>query len=52
MKNQKLKQAIFATGYDANTFYKRKAGAHPHKLSKRNKTRNKQAKIDKILKEY
>ena len=52
MKNPKLKQAIFVSGYDANTFYKRKAGAHPHKLSKRNKTRNKQAKIDKILKEY
>ena len=52
MKNPRLKEPIFANGDDANTFYKRKAGAHPHKLSKRNKTRNKQGKIEKILKEY
>jgi len=52
MKNKKYKKSIFNSGVDANTFYKRKAGAHAYKLTKRNKTRNKQNKIKKILKEY
>ena len=39
-------------GMDANVFFKRKAGAHAHKLTKRNKTRNKSGKIKKILGEY
>jgi len=52
MKYKKQKESIWDSGADANAFYKRKAGAHDHKLSKRNKTRNKQGKIDKILKEY
>tara|TARA_Y100000310_G_scaffold257120_1_gene265140 strand:+ start:359 stop:550 length:192 start_codon:yes stop_codon:yes gene_type:complete len=52
MKKKKQKRSIWDSGQDANTFYKRKAGAHDHKLTKRNKTRNKQGKIKKILEEY
>ena len=50
MKNRKRK--IWDSGADANAFYKRKAGAHDHKLTKRNKTRNKKARIKKCLEEY
>lgn len=46
------KRKIWDSGEDANAFYKRKAGPHDHKLSKRNKTRNKKKKIKKILEEY
>jgi len=46
------KQSIWDSGQDANRFYKRKAGPHDHKLTKRNKTRNKQQKINKILEEF
>ena len=49
---QKHKRKIWDTGQDANTFYKRKAGAHDHKLTKRKKTRQKTRKIKKILEEY
>ncbi len=52
LKNKKHKQRIFETGTDANSFYKRKAGAHAHKLTKRKKTRAKQQKINKILEEF
>ena len=50
--NKKHKQRIFDSGTDANIFYKRKAGVHAHKLTKRKKTRNKQGKINKILEEF
>jgi len=52
MKTKKYKRAIWDSGADANAFYKRKAGAHDHKLTKRNKTRDKQNKIKRILEEY
>jgi hypothetical protein len=52
MKNKIKKLSIFASGNDANSFYKRKAGAHAHKLTKRKKTRAKQQKINKILEEF
>jgi len=52
MKKKIKKQPIWDSGQDANAFYKRKAGAHAHKLSKRNKTRNKQTRIKKCLEEY
>jgi len=49
---RKHKRKIWDSGQDANAFYKRKAGAHDHKSTKRNKTRNKQARIKKCLEEY
>jgi hypothetical protein len=49
---RKYKRKIWDSGQDANAFYKRKAGAHDHKLTKRNKTRQKIRKIKKILEEY
>jgi hypothetical protein len=48
----KPKRKIWDTGEDANAFYKRKAGPHEHKLTKRKKTRDKKGKIKKILEEY
>jgi len=49
---QRHKRKIWDSGQDANDFYKRKAGAHDHKLTKRKKTRQKTRKIKKILEEY
>ena len=49
---RKHKRKIWDSGQDANAFYKRKAGPHDHKLTKRNKTRDKKGKIKKILEEY
>jgi hypothetical protein len=48
---KKIKK-IPALGAEFCQIFKRKSGAHPHKLTKRNKTRNKQMRIQKILKEY
>ena len=49
---RKRKRKIWDSGEDANSFYKRKAGAHDHKLTKRKKTRQKTKRIKEILEEY
>jgi hypothetical protein len=52
MKKKIKKRPIWDSGQDANAFYKRKAGAHDHKLSKRNKTRKVKQRIVKHISEF
>ena len=47
-----MKRATNIGGKNANLFYKRKAGAHENRGTKRMRTRQKQRRIEKALKEY
>jgi hypothetical protein len=47
-----MKKKIPALGPEFCQIFKRKAGAHPHKLTKRKKTRQKIQRLYKILQEY
>jgi|TARA_S200002703_G_C3723208_1_gene222188 hypothetical protein len=52
LRDMRKKTKIPALGSDFCQIFKRKAGSHEHRLNKRNKTRQKAKRIEKVLSEY